>query len=362
MRSRSPTRCGRRPATDRRDPLRQNRQERIRSCSTDAFSLSGLARRDPALRRAQRRHGRGGGRAKEFRVGYQKGSAILVIAKQQRGAREAAEGARRRERQMGRVPVRPAAAGGAGRRRGRHRRRSATRRRSSRRPPAPTSSTSPARRPSALGDPRPEGFADPAASPTSRARRSRSPRDRARTISRSRRWRKARPLLRRHRAGLSRARRRGRRLRAPAASTPGRSGIPTSPSPRTSTMRASWSTRPTTALTSNSFYLANKDFAQNHPDVLKAVLDELAGVTRLGGRQPRPAGADLVGGHRRRPARRRRSPSKPLRHRPAADQRRGRRQAAGDRRHLRRARPDPQQDQRPRHRLDRADQLTARLH
>ena len=58
----------------------------------------------------------------------------------------------------------------------------------------------------------------------------------------------ARPVLRRHRAGLSRARRRRRRLLARAASTPGQSGIPTSPSPRTSTMPASWSTRPTRPL------------------------------------------------------------------------------------------------------------------
>jgi sulfonate transport system substrate-binding protein len=34
------------------------------------------------------------------------------------------------------------------------------------------------------------------------------------------------------------------------------------------------------ALASNSFYLANKDFAQNHPDVLEAALDEIAGVTK----------------------------------------------------------------------------------
>jgi sulfonate transport system substrate-binding protein len=33
-------------------------------------------------------------------------------------------------------------------------------------------------------------------------------------------------------------------------------------------------------LESNSFYLANKDFAQNHPDVLEAALDELSGITR----------------------------------------------------------------------------------
>lgn len=33
-------------------------------------------------------------------------------------------------------------------------------------------------------------------------------------------------------------------------------------------------------LESNSFYLANRDFAQKHPDVLKAALDELASVSR----------------------------------------------------------------------------------
>jgi sulfonate transport system substrate-binding protein len=33
-------------------------------------------------------------------------------------------------------------------------------------------------------------------------------------------------------------------------------------------------------LESNSFYLANKDFAQNHPDVLKAALEELAGISK----------------------------------------------------------------------------------
>lgn len=34
------------------------------------------------------------------------------------------------------------------------------------------------------------------------------------------------------------------------------------------------------ALDSNSFYLANKDFAQNHPDVLEAALDEIGKVTK----------------------------------------------------------------------------------
>ncbi len=33
-------------------------------------------------------------------------------------------------------------------------------------------------------------------------------------------------------------------------------------------------------LDSNSFYLANKDFAQNHPDVLKAALEEISAITR----------------------------------------------------------------------------------
>jgi sulfonate transport system substrate-binding protein len=33
-------------------------------------------------------------------------------------------------------------------------------------------------------------------------------------------------------------------------------------------------------LDSNSFYLANKDFAQNHPDVLKAALEEVSAITR----------------------------------------------------------------------------------
>jgi sulfonate transport system substrate-binding protein len=33
-------------------------------------------------------------------------------------------------------------------------------------------------------------------------------------------------------------------------------------------------------LESNSFYLANKDFAQQHPDVLKAALEELSGITK----------------------------------------------------------------------------------
>ena len=57
----------------------------------------------------------------EVRIGFQKGSAVLVLARKQQVIEDAPESAGRPQRQVGRIPVRPADAGGHGRRRRRPR-------------------------------------------------------------------------------------------------------------------------------------------------------------------------------------------------------------------------------------------------